>query len=124
MSLEVCYEITTVNTDAKCMEILYSAPGKSPVLVGARLPYLGEAIESVAASYSPFKTTPIQEHQYAIVEVGASGKIIPKSEAEIALQVKNSEMWKQIEFDKSIAAALVRFGLLPSDPTTIGVTTL
>lgn len=36
----------------------------------------------------------------------------------------NAEMWAQVEFEKKVAKALVKFGVLQSDPTQIEVTTL
>lgn len=39
-------------------------------------------------------------------------------------QQANAEMWAQVEFEKKTAKALIKFGLLDSDPTEIGVTAL
>lgn len=36
----------------------------------------------------------------------------------------NAKMWEQVEFEKKLAAALLKFGLLESDPTTIEVSKL
>jgi hypothetical protein len=34
---------------------------------------------------------------------------------------ENTAMWEQIQFEKKVAAALVKFGVLASDPTSIPV---
>lgn len=36
----------------------------------------------------------------------------------------NAAMWAQVEFEKKVAKALVKFGVLATDPTAIGVTQL
>ena len=36
----------------------------------------------------------------------------------------NAAMWEQVQFEKRTAKALVKFGVLPSDPTEIGTTQL
>lgn len=36
----------------------------------------------------------------------------------------NQRMWAQVAFEKQVATALVKFGVLQSDPTAIGVTQL
>lgn len=36
----------------------------------------------------------------------------------------NAAMWAQVEYEKKLAAALVKFGVLASDPTTIQVSEL
>jgi hypothetical protein len=35
--------------------------------------------------------------------------------------VENAAMWQQVEFEKKVAAALIKFGVLTSDPTEIPV---
>jgi hypothetical protein len=35
---------------------------------------------------------------------------------------KNAEMWREVQFEQSVAKALVKFGVLESDPTAIPVT--
>jgi len=39
-------------------------------------------------------------------------------------QQANAEMWAQVEFEKKVAKALVKFGLLETNPTEIAVTQL
>jgi hypothetical protein len=39
-------------------------------------------------------------------------------------QQANAAMWEQVQFEKRTAKALVKFGLLETDPTEIGVTQL
>ena len=46
-----------------------------------------------------------------------------KSEADIG-KAANAAMWAQVEYEKKLAAALVKFGVLSADPTTIEVSKL
>lgn len=43
---------------------------------------------------------------------------------EAAQEQANAAMWQQVEHEKQIAAMLVKWGVLQSDPTTIDVTKL
>ena len=47
------YQITSVNAEAKCMEVVYSAEGYESFTVGVRLPYDDETLENVISSYAP-----------------------------------------------------------------------
>lgn len=53
----------------------------------------------------------------ALVEELPQAPVDPDAEA-------NSQMWAQVQFEKQLAKALVKFGVLQSDPTEIPVTQL
>jgi hypothetical protein len=53
MSIAYTYEITSVDTDARVMEVVYTSPGRQTMHIGARLPYVGESLEAVIQMYSP-----------------------------------------------------------------------
>lgn len=51
------YEVTAVHEAARCMEVVYSAEGRQPILIGTRLPYEGESLEQVVQLYAPVSAT-------------------------------------------------------------------
>lgn len=57
-------------------------------------------------------------------EIAALVEVFDSSEPPTVEQIANQEMWVQVEFERRVAAVLVKFGVLQSDPTTIGVTQL
>lgn len=123
MSIEYTYEIASVDEQARCMEIIYRADGHPEQRIGARLPYAGETLESIVVMYSP---VPYWESLQAAVvtpAVGTTGTITTTPEP-TAEEIQNAAMWEQAQFEKRVAKALVKFGVLQSDPTEIGVTQL
>lgn len=123
MSIEYTYEIAAVNAQARCMEVVYRASGHPEQRIGTRLPYEGETLESVIAAYSPVGYWESLQASVTTPAVGASGTISPPStpsQEEVAIR----QMWEQAAFEKRVAKALVKFGVLQSDPTEIAVSQL
>ena len=57
--------------------------------------------------------------------VAPAEEVVLPSVSEISAEEKaNLQMWKQLEEEKTIARALVKFGLLTEDPTAVPTTTL
>lgn len=73
MSIEYTYEVVATNEQARCMEVRYSSPGREPVLVGTRLPFLGESLEAVVAEYAPVRYWADLEKPIELPEVGTTG---------------------------------------------------
>lgn len=69
------YEITSVDEQARAMEVVYTHETHGSVLVGARLPFEGESLEAVIQAYSPAAYW--RELELAVVapQVGASGTV-------------------------------------------------
>ena len=122
MSIEYTYEIVSVDVSAKCMEIIYTAAGRDPMHIGARLPWEGETLEAVVDMYAPVSYWTEQTQSVVVPLVGETGVISPPPVVEVTNA--NAAMWEQIELEKKIAKALVKFGVLSSDPTEIPVTGL
>ena len=123
MSIEYTYEIVSVDAAARCMEVIYRADGLPEQRIGARLPYEGEELESVVATYSPVAYWESLRAVIAPPSVGVQGVItppVPSNQQELA----NQQMWEQAAFEKRVAKALVKFGVLQSDPTEIPVSQL
>lgn len=123
MSIEYTYEVASVDEQSRCMEVIYRADGHPEQRIGARLPYEGEALEAVVAMYAPVAYWESLQAAIVSVQVGASGAIAAPSPIDPEQQA-NVEMWAQVQFEKQVAKALVKFGVLASDPTEIQVTQL
>ena len=85
MSIEYTYEIVSVDQTARCMEIVYTAPGRQTMHIGARLPYDGELLETIIHMYAPIAYWQEQEAKVQKVTVGAKGvmnKATPPTVAE------------------------------------------
>ena len=123
MSIEYTYEIVSVDAAARCMEVIYRASGHPEQRIGARLPYEGETLEAVIAAYSPVSYWESLQATVVAPAVGTSGTVsppVPLSQDQVSAQ----QMWEQAAFEKRVAKALVKFGVLQSDPTEIPVSQL
>ena len=130
MSIAYTYEIVEVNKAARCMEVVYSAEGYQTMHIGTRLPFEGELLEAVVKAFAPVPLWLAAKATCVAPEVGQRGTIDLRVTA-ITLETErerqerlNVEMWAQVEFEKKLATALVKFGVLATDPTTIAVSQL
>lgn len=83
MSIQYTYEIIKVDEAARCMEVIYSAEGHQTMHIGARLPYVGESLESVIAMFAPVAYWEEQTRPVALPEVGVSGVVAPVAPAPV-----------------------------------------
>jgi len=81
MSINFNYEIISVNEEARCMEIIYTAENHPTQHIGARLPYEGESLESIIRMYAPVSYW--EELQRTVIPptIGVSGYIPAADEA-------------------------------------------
>lgn len=77
MSIAYMYEIVSVDEEARCMEVYYSAEGHQSLRVGARLPFQDEAVEDVVKAYAPVSFWEEKQKQVRIPSVGLSGFVAP-----------------------------------------------
>lgn len=77
MSIEYTYEIVSVNEAARCMEVVYSAEGHQTMHIGARLPFVGESLESVIEAYAPVPLWLEMVTPVSVPQVGVSGTVTP-----------------------------------------------
>lgn len=122
--MNYAYTVTRVDQDAKCMEVEFTAEGFDPVVVGVRLPMLGENVDSVIQSFAPYAVWNPPVIEYATVATGTSGSYVAPSAEEVQQELENARMWALAEFEKQVASVLVKFGVLQADPTSIKVTSL
>jgi hypothetical protein len=73
MNINFSYEIFSVNEQARCMEIIYSAAGYPTQHIGARLPYEGEELETIIRMYAPIILWNEMKKNVVVPEVGVSG---------------------------------------------------
>lgn len=77
MSITYTYEIVSVNAEARCMEVVYTAEGRQTMHIGARLPYEGEELQTVVGMYAPVAYWLEQDLVVQVPVVGTSGTIVP-----------------------------------------------
>lgn len=125
MSINYTYEIISVDEQARCMEIVYRADGHPTQHVGARLPYQGEALIDVVSMYAPVAYWQSLIAPVSVPSVGTMGVApVPSFDAQAEEDARNREMWDQVQYERKLAKALIKFGLLTEDPTKIQVTHL
>jgi hypothetical protein len=122
--MEVSYRVISVNQDANCMEVEFSADGHEAVLVGVRIPLEDEDVNQVIQSFVPTGIWFPRTTTLASVEAGFAGVVAVTSPSQAVLTAEQAAMWAQVNFEKQLAKALVKFGLLESDPTIVEVTQL
>jgi len=71
------YEIISVDAQARCMEVIYSATGHPTMHIGARLPYEGETLDAVIQMYAPIRYWEELTQTVVVPEVGTSGTVAP-----------------------------------------------
>jgi hypothetical protein len=77
MSIEYTYEIASVDAQARCMEIVYTAAGYPTMRIGARLPYEGETLEAIVRMYAPVRYWEETTQPVVVPTVGTSGTMTP-----------------------------------------------
>lgn len=73
MSINFNYKIVSVDEQARCMEIVYTAEGHPTQHIGARFPYEGETIEQIIRTYAPIYNWLELKKAVIVPEVGISG---------------------------------------------------
>lgn len=80
MSIAFKYTVINVDEAARCMEVVYEAEGHQTMHIGARLPFEGEALESVIQMFAPIPLWVEAMTPVVVPQVGASGVVIPLEE--------------------------------------------
>lgn len=92
MNVQYTAEIIHVDEQARVMEIVYRSTGRQTMHVSARLPYIGESLESVVDMYSPVNYWREQELQTQSVTPGL--KLTVGQEAPVELTLSEIKMRK------------------------------
>lgn len=77
MSITYNFEVASVDEQARCMEVIYSADGHETMRIGARLPYEGETLEAVIRMYEPVNFWLEKQMTVVAPSVGQSGTLAP-----------------------------------------------
>jgi hypothetical protein len=112
------YVVTSTDEANGTMELTYSSPNLPDVSVGALMPRGSQTLDEVAMGFAPMRYWLDLLNPVVSVAVGASATVTSATPAE---QAANAEMWAQVEFEKKLGKALVKFGVLQADPTEIPV---
>lgn len=110
MSIAYTYKIINVNPSAKSMEIVYSSENRQTMHIGARMPYVGESLESIVQMYSPVAYWLEQEQDVNQVTEGTTGSIIPAQAQPITLDTARSEKLIQLatwRYEQEVAGIVV-----------------
>lgn len=124
------YKIIRANASIGQIEVEYSQAGKVcgvyaidvPIVDGAFL--TGEELDASIRLQAP--TWVIQREQELATATGfeqIEALVETPTQEQIEFQ-ENSAMWAQVAFEQQVAKALVKFGLLESDPTQVEVSQL
>jgi hypothetical protein len=126
------YQIIRATPEIGQIEVLYKEGEKPmgvyaidvPVVDGAFL--TGDALHEEIMHRAPTWATQ-REQEVATAtgfdQITALVQELPVEEPTTEQQA-NAAMWEQVQFEKRTAKALVKFGVLETDPTEIGVTQL
>jgi hypothetical protein len=129
------YQILSANAEIGQIEVLYKQDGVAVAAYAIDVPVVDGAFLTVAEL-----DTEIQHRAPTWLDVRKQEVKTATGFAEINALVQpitpldtfetntgraaNAAMWAQVEYEKKLAAALVKFGVLSVDPTAIAVSTL
>ena len=131
--IDYTFEVVSTDTANKVMEVKYTAAGLNTLSASMPLPLVGQDITEVVAAYAPIALWEQETSTVQSVIVGHSGALsYDKNPAPAPVETlgpnvvddATAKMWAQVAFEKKLAAALIKFGLLTTDPTEIPATTL
>lgn len=83
MSIAYTYNVISVDTQSRCMEVVYSAEGHKTMHIGARLPFEGETLEQVIKAFAPVPLWLELEKPVVVPPVGVSGSVAITPEVNI-----------------------------------------
>lgn len=108
MAIQYTFEIVSVDESARCMLIIYRSEGRETMHIGARLPFEGEPLEEVIASYAPTPFWRGKEAAVVVPQTGLTGSltdtVVPESAEELARARRDREL------------ALSDWSVLPDSP--------
>ena len=129
------YQIISANADIGQIEVLYKQDGVDLATYAIDVPIVNGSfltITELDAEIQHRAPTWINDRKQELASATGfddiAALVIPLSNSATPENTNdsaaNSAMWQQVEFEKKVAAALVKFNVLAVDPTTIAVSTL
>lgn len=92
MNIPFNYQVVSVTPEARCMEVIYTSPGRTPVHVGVRIPNKGESLEAVIQSFAPIAIWAEAEAELSDIEVGTSGSYQPPTPLSALAQARADKL--------------------------------
>ena len=129
------YQITSANAEIGQIEVLYKQDGVAIAAYAIDVPVVDGAFLTVAeldVEIQHRAPTWLEVRKQEVITatgfdvINALVQPVTEqdtSEADIG-KAANAAMWAQVNYEKKLAAALVKFGVLSVDPTSIEVSTL
>lgn len=77
MDITYNYEIISVDEQARCMEVIYSAEGYQTMHISVRLPFVGESLDTVISSFAPLQLWVESTLDVFVPVKGTTGTIVP-----------------------------------------------
>lgn len=129
------YQIISANADIGQIEVLYKQDGINLATYAIDVPIVNGSFLTVAeldAEIQHRAPTWINARKQELASATGFDEIValvlPITQSNTSQNTNDSAeniaMWEQVEFEKKVAAALVKFNVLAVDPTTIAVSTL
>ena len=129
------YQIISANADIGQIEVLYKQDGVDLATYAIDVPIVNGSFLTVAeldAEIQHRAPTWLNDRKQELANATGFSEIValvqPITHSNTPENANDSTaniaMWEQVEFEKKVAAALVKFNVLAVDPTTIAVSTL
>jgi hypothetical protein len=112
------YEIIKVDSISKCMEIVYSSEGRQSIHIGARLPYIGESLESIVKMYAPISFWEEQELTVQEIQQGVKGNFEVTEAAPVTLESTKTEKLQEIaswRYNREVAGITLNGSKIKTD---------
>ena len=122
--MKVAYRVVRLDAEASCLDVEFSTEGQPPIVVGVRWPLADESVDDVIKSYLPINHWFPRTNEQATVAENHSGEVTLAPPTDARGHLVDNSATMQFLFEKKIAAALLKFGVLNTDPTAIEVTQL
>lgn len=96
MNIPFNYQVASVDKEARCMEVIYTSQGRTPVHVGVRIPNEGESLDEVIVQHAPWGIWLERETVLADIEVGTSGSFTPNPTPTLSLfeRTRQEKLWE------------------------------
>lgn len=116
LTIQVAQELSPISIDIPIKDGLYIVGDELDAYIKGFIP-----VEFIERQQQINQGVPNSSEIAALVTQTAVVDV-PSVKTPEQLQAEaNAEMWKQLKFEQDVAKALVKFGVLQSDPTTIPV---
>lgn len=100
--MKYTYEILSVDTNKRCMEVSYKTEGCPPVIVGATIPFEGELLEEVIRRFAPISFWEEKTKKIVAPLVGVKGLVEIPVVDQLRLRQENAAMFVAVDLNEII----------------------